>query len=198
MREHEKAKINECPFLSTGLINRFSKVINAVWKSILISGSILGWLCLGYAGDRLLYMWRAHLTGFYGKDCLPPLSQWLAVNYGYNENDLLGTAFLFSVLLICSLLLCRALRPQSFGSNFWKCLVSFWILMGTYLSFLSFCAALPFYYLIRALDRPFAMMPLINYYGIILAIIITAGLLLYRKYRQPTNDKKERPSYFGK
>lgn len=145
------------------MLKNFCTFMRVAWPAVvLIATSALILIFLGFVGDVALQYWRSELVKEFGIRTLPPLSQWLAGNYGMNESDLLGTHFCF-FWIFCIVFVASTYAPQRrFRRSFLSGFLLVWFFILVFWSFLMACAALPFVSTLSALPRPPAIMPTLN------------------------------------
>lgn len=148
------------------MLRNFSRFIRITWPAaVLVAASALILTFLGYTGDIALHHWLSALREQMGSgflERLPPLSHWLARNYGMNEFDLIDTHFCF-FWVFCIVFVASTFAPQHrFRRRFFIAFLLVWFLILAFWAFLAACAAMPFLYLISAWHRPPAIMPTLN------------------------------------
>jgi hypothetical protein len=165
-----------------GNLKKIARFVRTTWLPaalVIVSTFIL--ICSGYAGDMAFYAWHQDQTQR-GMP-LPPLSEWLAVNYGENGWDLVHThlcfCWAFALLFVVSTFGPLSEFRRRFFTDFalgWSLIVAFW-------SFLALCASLPFLRLIKGLYRPPAIIPKLTEPLVWALPVLCLALLAWRLIR---------------
>lgn len=151
---------------------------------VFLSGVTL--IGVGFAGDRLAYIWYSHWLSDIGGNLnlVPPLSRWFGESYAYNNEEMLFSAFSAWLCLIAIFVWTLLFRRNDFYSIFLRLFVMFWMVVGAFCGFLIYCASLPFYYLISALNEPRTCMWYVNRCLYVAAPVTILTMVLYKLIRK--------------